>query len=474
MARLGLKKYSIIIPSRNRQRYCVEAVQSALLAGRDDVQVIVADNSDDAALLPRLLEEAGVRDQITFLPSADRLLPMKENWERALDVVQGEWISYIGDDDGLHAESYEMMDLLTDNLSPKVLTWRPVYYKWPCFPGVDHGLMHITYESIGACVLRSETVMRNHMEWVHEDKWPSAGPSIYHGLVHFTVVAITRKLYGSYFLNYVVDYSSAITNATFIEEYIQYYWPISIMGACGNSNTAGLTSDGSGAKKIDHFFEENPERRADYDEYQESRLHAPWVIAGYSLLLDKIGLPFAMTPEKFARSVFAELVRVRDPETFAVEKQRLIDFADRHDLPEAFKANVAAAEHSPGKTFIGMIGQDNKSLYVDTAGFGWSGIHDVAKNFKSLMPSYEQYRLEHARMIVEIEKGAARLIKPDSPAMAYARDNGFASTPGVAPVVALAPQAAPQTAPSVREASFAAAAAQAAEAAERRAPEMAT
>lgn len=410
MAGLGLKKYSIVIPTRNRQRYCVESAASALLSGRDDVQVIVADNSDDPDLLPAMLKEQGLYDRVTFLPSSAQMLPMRANWERALDVVQGEWVCYIGDDDALHAESYDMMDFMADNMSPKVHTWRPVYYKWPCFPEQDRSLLHLSYEAVGCTIQKSQDVLLQHIEFKHNDKWPAAGPSIYHGLVHFTVIAITRKLYGEYFLNYVVDYACAITNATFIKSYVQYYWPITIMGACGNSNTAGLTSTGSGKKKIDHFFAENPDRRADYEEYETSRLHAPWVIAGYSQILDRIGLPFEMTPEKFARSVRSELARVRDAETFDEERIRLLAFARKHNLGDDFIGVVEEMTRKAGQKFIGLVGSEQKNLYIDTAGFGWTGILDVATNIHSLLPRFSDYRPQHEQMLEQMRAGAPHVM----------------------------------------------------------------
>ncbi|MCI4663180.1 MAG: glycosyltransferase family 2 protein [Neomegalonema sp.] len=407
MAERGAYKYTVVIPSRNRQRYCVEAAQTALLGERDDVQVIICDNSDDGEDLPRRLKEAGVDDRVLLLPSTGKVLPMKENWERALDHFAGEWLTYIGDDDGFRIDSFEILDYLTDNYVAKCYTWRPIYYKWPCFPEVDHGLLTINYGETGMSVAPTRTYLENHMNWVTDDKWPNAGPSVYHGLVHRSIVDITRKLYGRYFLNFVVDYSSAITNATFIEHFLQYHWDVTIMGACGHSNTAGLTASGTAAKKVREFKIENPELKVMFEDFQTSSLHVPWVAAGYSLLLAELGLPFSMTPHKFFKSCLNELERQRSEESFAEEKARLQRFADQHGLS---RQKLDAMQMH---TTIKPIGAAMNPLrfYFDTEAFGWKGILDVAKNLQSVKQPFAFYPGPHREVLAKIRAAAPGLAR---------------------------------------------------------------
>lgn len=409
-------KYTVVIPSRNRQKYCVEAAQTVLLSERDDIQLIVCDNSDDPAVLPHLINQAGIADKVLLLPSADRVLPMKENWERALDHFAGEWITYIGDDDGFFRESFEILDYLTDNYISRAFTWRPTYYKWPCFPEVDHGVLTVNYGETGMSCAPSRTYLENHMNWVTNDKWPNAGPSIYHGLIHRSLVEITRKLYGRYFLNYVVDYSSAITNATFIEHFLQYHWGVTIMGACGNSNTAGLTASGEAAKKVTEFAAENPELRVMFEEFQTSKLHVPWVASGYSLLLEELGLPFSITPQKFFNSCLFELERVRNHDIFYSEKRRLQGFAERFDLTQNV-ARLRDAELTQAVCPVGAALNPTR-FYFKTEAFGWTGVLDVAKNMEAIRRPITSFVGPHREVLAKMRASAPAYVKPEPGASA--------------------------------------------------------
>lgn len=398
-------KYTVVIPSCNRQRYAVEAVQTALLSDRDDVQVIVADASDDETILPRLLEEAGVLDRIVFLPAPDRALPMKENWERALDYAAGEWITYIGDDDGLLVEAFDALDFLTTAFKTHVITWRPAYYKWPDFPECDRGVLTLPFEEIGVNFVETMKVLNQHIDWTTADKWPHAGPSIYHGAVHRDVIGVTRMRYGRYFLNSIVDYSCAVTNCTFMDRFVQYRWPITVMGACGHSNTAGLTANGTGKKKVEQLRRENPDFKAVYPGFEDSRLMACWVIAGYQQLLTELGLPYNMTPSKFAKSMMNELGRVRDKDVFDTEHARLRAFMVENGLDTS---KLDAMRCVPTMKVIGLNTKPMQ-LFADTIAFGWTGIYDVVTKLESLRPHFGRSVTGHGQLIER-----TRSVAPDA------------------------------------------------------------
>lgn len=400
-------KYTIVIPTRNRQKYCVQAVQSILLTERSDIQVIVCDNSDDGALLPQLLDEAGVSGHVTLLKSEDKVLPMRDNWERAIAHIEAEWVCYIGDDDGFSKDGFSMLDYFIEHFSLKVFTWRPTYYKWPCFPENDRGVLNVYFGEFIIGVGQSAAILNNHMNWVTKDKWPNAGPSVYHCLVHVSVIEKTIERFGRYFLNFVVDYSTAMSNCLMVDSFMQYTGPVTIMGACGHSNTAGLTAKGTGAKKIDEFFSENPNLKTLFEEFEDSKLHVPVVAAGYSDILGQLGLPFNITPEKFAVSFRNELARVRDPQTFQAEKDRLIRFCDRHGLAQVGAQHVGFTE---SRRPVGLM-KDPMRMHFDTTAFNWTGILDVARHMEAIRPDFDNFKEAHSSMLEQLKKQVPHVLK---------------------------------------------------------------
>ena len=404
-------KYTLVIPSRNRQRYCVEAVQSALYCDRDDLQIIVADNSDDGGLLPHLLKEADALDKITFLATPDSgPVPMRQNWERTVDHIRGEWITYIGDDDGVLASGYDLLDGLTEHFNVRAFTWRPLYYKWPCFPEADRGVLDYATFDLQVAVSNGAKFLAGHQEWRTEDKWPVAGPSVYHGAVHISVLEETKENFGECFINFIVDYASAMTTCMCVTHFMHSMWPVTVMGACALSNTAGLTATGAAKKRVEELRSENEGLQAMFDSFQETRLMSPWVVAGYSKILERIGLPFYMTPRKFLRATLMELVRVRDPDMFAAEKERLIRFRDEHgvsDIP------VEMAQFRRTKPEFGYFTEPRR-LVIDTNALGWTGMLDVVKGYGAFRrnPASERAMLDSlAPMIAEKNADVLR-VKP--------------------------------------------------------------
>ncbi|MBB1248571.1 glycosyltransferase family 2 protein [Rhizobium sp. G21] len=121
---------SICVPSRNRQRYFKELILSLLASPRADVQFVLADNSDDAEDMAAFVA-ARPDPRVTFLRSADRVLSMQENWERAVDAALGDWVSVIGDDDQIDPDLVEALKL-AEALKPGLdaFAWTNLHYGW--------------------------------------------------------------------------------------------------------------------------------------------------------------------------------------------------------------------------------------------------------------------------------------------------------------------------------------------------------
>ncbi|MEL6318704.1 MAG: glycosyltransferase, partial [Pseudomonadota bacterium] len=375
-------RFSVVIPTRNRQRYAVEAVRSILLAERADVEIILCDNSDDPTALPRLLAEAGVAERVRLLESPGAHLSMRENWERAIAVLSGEWVAYIGDDDGVTPFAFTLADAVIAAFDVRVFSWIPSYYRWPCFPASVAGMLEYNAFDFEIGFQTGAGALLDHQDWRTGGKWPALGPSIYHAFVHRSVIEEVKAKHGEYFISFVVDYGAGVVNAQIVDHFIVLNWPLSIMGACGRSNTAGLTGSGEAPQRIRDTRKENPDVAPFYPEFADSRLHAPWVIAGYRDIMARVGLPFGMTRDKFLASTLVELRTVREAEIFEAEKARLIAFRDAHGLRRAELDGLTLA---PTAREMGAIKAPELRLRMDTRAFGWTGIYDVASNIRALI-----------------------------------------------------------------------------------------
>ena len=91
-------KFSILLPTRERLELLRHAVESVRLQDDADWEVVISDNasSQDVAGYVASLGDVRVRYSRT-----DKLLPVTENWNRALEMSQGEYLIMLGDDDAL-------------------------------------------------------------------------------------------------------------------------------------------------------------------------------------------------------------------------------------------------------------------------------------------------------------------------------------------------------------------------------------
>jgi len=379
-------KYTVVIPSRDRQTYCISAIKSVMLAKREDVEVIVLDNSLNAKLLPKLIKANGLVEKVTLVRSENERLTMAENWERAIDLISGKWVLFLGDDDGCTQFTFDAFDFLTSTFKFLAFRWPLFYYKWPCFPSFESGRLKLPLSTGNLNFYNSSDVLQASSSWKGAKRWPSIGPSVYHGLVNTEVIRQGRDKYGKYFIGEAVDYASGILNATLLDSYMRYSFPLTIMGASGYSNTAALTGNElkiNGKSQLEEFAHLAPV----FDKaLKNTKLSAPYVAYDFKALFAKLGLEFKLTPKQFFESCISDLSGVRNQVIFESEKVRLLAYAKKIGVHH---------EHLLSRTYqkfdapLGPTGKDSKHyLTVDASSLGYDGIERISVLLPKIYTEY--------------------------------------------------------------------------------------
>ncbi|MDH6268481.1 hypothetical protein M2360_003887 [Rhizobium sp. SG_E_25_P2] len=230
---------SICVPSRNRQRYFKELIASLLASPRADVQFVLADNSDDAEDMAAFVA-ARPDPRVTFLPSADRVLSMQENWERAVEAASGDWVSVIGDDDQIDPELVEALKL-AEALKPGLdaFAWTNLHYAWRS-PGTPRRNVRLpvkaTFHDMPAWFVR-----RRAFGWADASSTIVSGFSIYHAALSRRLLRRIRKRFGDVWFGHpIVDYDAALKTAAEGESFVYCTRPFSTFGACPEANSAAL------------------------------------------------------------------------------------------------------------------------------------------------------------------------------------------------------------------------------------------
>ena len=120
--------FSIVIPTRARPDTLRHALRTVLAQTDGDFEVIVHESGDDPATAATVAEFDDPR--VRFFKTGEPMR-MTENWERALAHVRGDYVLFIGDDDGLLPDACAIAREILNAKPGFVLSWLPASYFWP-------------------------------------------------------------------------------------------------------------------------------------------------------------------------------------------------------------------------------------------------------------------------------------------------------------------------------------------------------
>lgn len=248
--------FTICIPTRNRQRYCIEALKAIAEAQETDFEVLVADNSDDPEILDTFFRTQLKDDRFRLLPPEQRVLSMLDNWERTLAEARGRWVTFIGDDDHIDPQVIHILRRYERDYSDlEAVSWSRMTYNWPdnrfiaTLASVPTG--HETY-------IPKRKVLHDQLyRWSQREKRPSCGFGIYHGALRRSLMErIKRKYSNRYFEHPTVDFDNNCKVIREAKGMVHCQRPMSVLGACGASNSASTQSFELMKKLADDFYRE--------------------------------------------------------------------------------------------------------------------------------------------------------------------------------------------------------------------------
>lgn len=223
--------FSIVIPTRNRADTLVHTLRTCLDQQFDDYEIIVADNFSSPET--REVIDAAGSSKVHYMRS-DRPLAMSANWELAVAQARGEYITVVGDDDGLMPFALrELARLAETEGRPQAIHWDRAIYTWPGI-ALDH-----TANSLQLPMSRSLRVRvgREQLRRVSDYALPlGALPMIYNAIIHRDLIARHRRIVGRVFPSIYPDIYSGMAFAFLAGTYLSLGVPMHIAGLSRKSN----------------------------------------------------------------------------------------------------------------------------------------------------------------------------------------------------------------------------------------------
>ena len=122
------KLYSIVIPTRERADVLRFAIRTVLKQTRSNYELIVMDNCGSPAT--RAVVDEFDDPHIRYFRSSEPRI-LTDNWEQALSHATGDYVTVLGDDDGMMPDAIEIAERFHQQWPDDVLSWLPFSWTWP-------------------------------------------------------------------------------------------------------------------------------------------------------------------------------------------------------------------------------------------------------------------------------------------------------------------------------------------------------
>jgi Glycosyl transferase family 2 len=331
-------QFSILIPTRDRAMTLRHALET--VADQDGSwEIVVADNASGPGVRQVVAELAARRPNIRYLRS-DTLLPMAENWERGLAACTGEYVTVLGDDDGLVPSALQCCAKLVAATQCEVVSWALHTYWWPdTIVYWQANRLYVTLAANRAAVHDSRAVLK---AFYADQLGFSALPMIYNAFVHRRVIEAAIAARGRYFypLEMAPDIASGIVNLLAVDKFVLSDRPLGVRGNSRNSTGTAQWARHLGA-----------ERRAAYRREEGNTIEEtthPDLIASPNL-----NLVVANVKLQCKRHFFPD-----DAELNVDPRQVLTQLVDQLNAePEAYEENLADARALAAKLGVDIEGR---------------------------------------------------------------------------------------------------------------------
>jgi len=226
-----MPQFSLVIPTLKRADTFRHALATLLDQTSTDLEIVVQNNGRDQEIAS-IVEQLDTSRIRCF--STESVLPMTENWELALNNTSGDFITFVGDDDGLFPDACEVAARALDLTGAEIVSWRPFCYYWPDYlhPEMRNRLIATVNNDFKVRIIDSEWKLRQVYRFAADY---SELPMIYNSFVARSVVERAKRPTGRYFLGSAPDVASGIVDAANTSHFALLWRPLSITGLSRHS-----------------------------------------------------------------------------------------------------------------------------------------------------------------------------------------------------------------------------------------------
>lgn len=250
-----MKKFSILIPTKNGIKYLKYAIESIINQDYYDYELIISDNhSTDGTKI--YLD--GLRHDAVRLIKPSVPLSISEHYEFILSHAAGEWVILIGDDDALSPDFFKNVDAYIKNYPKiRIIKGKRCYYFWD---GCQDKYGDIVFNYKSTDKISKKNGLLQLLLCLSGYGSAFDLPQIYtNTIVSNNLIAEIRvKQGGKFYHSIIPDIYSSIALVNHSEVYLEVDHPLSVVGSSSKSMGFEDRVYKEGSKKVSTLHKEMP------------------------------------------------------------------------------------------------------------------------------------------------------------------------------------------------------------------------
>jgi len=250
---------SIVIPTRNRIPFCISVIESILNIPDARLELVVQDNSDSLELEQHV--KKNVTDKRLKYRYTSEAFSSIDNFNAGMELSTGEYVCFIGDDDGINPEIIEAAAWAKRNQVDAMASQIKAVYLWPeskvsstFFTKAEAGSLSIYPYNGGKVEINIMNELTAFLEGGGIYYLNFNLPKVYHGIVKRECMEMVKRKTGNYFGGLSPDIFSSMAISCTAKRIVVVDYPLTIGGQCPLAQTTH--SNENQVKKIEdapHF-----------------------------------------------------------------------------------------------------------------------------------------------------------------------------------------------------------------------------
>lgn len=221
---------SIVIPTKDRYYYLKKLIELIDSFKSDEIEVVLQDNTADNTEILEFLKQKDY-PYIRYAHNSEQI-PVSLNSDLAILNSTGEYVCFIGDDDGVTRYIVDCVKWMkkndVDTVIPSIIS-----YNWPDY----HNIRGLTYsgkfmhEKFDNKIIYVDPI--DSLNSIMERGFINRGnlPLVYHGIVKRTTLDEIYKIGNTYFPGSSPDIANGVALSLLVKKYVNISFPIIISGA---------------------------------------------------------------------------------------------------------------------------------------------------------------------------------------------------------------------------------------------------